>query len=63
MADIDIGEPVDLTLASGEQVQVVRIGSAIGLGVAASGNAAMATLYPAEAIRLAAELTRAAAAL
>jgi hypothetical protein len=67
MTDIHYGEPVDITTASGDDIQVVRIGSAIGLGVAsglgvpAGRWAAMATLYPAEALRVAAELTRAAA--
>jgi hypothetical protein len=63
---IGYGEPADLTTASGDDVQVIRIGSAIGLGVASglgvpTGRwAAMATLYPAEARRIAAELIRAA---
>jgi hypothetical protein len=72
MTDIDYGEPADIATASGDDIQVIRIGSAIGLGVATglgvaevtggadSRWAAMATLYPAEARRIAAELIRAA---
>jgi hypothetical protein len=58
---IDPSEPAQITLESGEEVEVVRIGATIGLGVVAHGFAAMATLYPAEAARIAAELARAAA--
>jgi hypothetical protein len=62
MSEIDYGEPADLTTAIGDEVQVIRLGSVVGLGIATHGDggAAMATLFPAEARRIAAELTRAA---
>jgi hypothetical protein len=58
---IDPSEPAQITLASGEEVEVIRIGATIGLGAASSEGAVMVTLYPAEAARIAAELARAAA--
>ena len=59
-SDIHPGEPVDLTTAIGDQIQVIRLGSVVGLGIATHGDggAAMATVWPAEARRIAAELTR-----
>ncbi len=57
-ATMTIGPATDLTLASGEQVQVIRLGDSIGLGVATGDGAAMGTLSPAEARRIAAELVR-----
>jgi hypothetical protein len=52
-----IGEPVTVTLASGDQAEVIRLGAAIGLGIATGDGAAMGTLTREEAQRLAAELT------
>jgi hypothetical protein len=61
MTDIHPGEPVGITTAIGDEIEVVRLGAVVGLGVATRDGAAMATVWPAEARRIAAELTRAAA--
>jgi hypothetical protein len=62
MDDINPGWPAAFTTESGEEVEVVLIdGATIGLGAANSDGAAMITLYPAEAVRIATELIRAAA--
>jgi hypothetical protein len=60
MADTFHGEPMDITTALGDQVQVIRLGRAIGLGAirAADDDAAMATLTPDEARQVAGELVR-----
>jgi hypothetical protein len=55
-----IGTPTQLTLASGDQAEVIRLGDQIGLGIATGDGAAMGTLSLAEARRLAAGLTAAA---
>jgi hypothetical protein len=58
MTDVPHGDPVDLDLAIGDQIEVIRLGAVVGLGVATSDGAAMATVFPAEARRIAAELVR-----
>jgi hypothetical protein len=58
MADIHYGESVDLTTAIGDEIQLIRLGAVVGLGIATRDGAAMATVFPAEARRIAAELTR-----
>lgn len=58
MTELIPGEPVDLTTAIGDEIQLIRLGSVDGLGIATRDGAVMATVFPAEARRIAAELTR-----
>jgi hypothetical protein len=59
MTAIIPGEPVDFTTAIGDEIQLIRLGAVVGIGVATHDDeAAMATVWPAEARRIAAELIR-----
>lgn len=42
----------------GDKIQLIRLGSVVGLGIASRDGAAMATVFPGEAGRIAAELVR-----
>lgn len=58
MRDTFHGEPLDLATSAGDQVQVIKLGRAIGFGVANGDGAAMATLTPDEARSVAGEMVR-----
>jgi hypothetical protein len=58
MTAIIPGEPANLTTDLGDRIEVIRLGAVVGLGVVTRDGAAMATVFPAEARRLAAELVR-----
>jgi hypothetical protein len=58
MADTFHGEPLDVATAAGDQVEVIRLGRAIALGVANGEDAVMGTLTPDEARQIAGELIR-----
>lgn len=53
-----IGTPADFPTAIRDEVQVIRLGAVVGLGIAARDGAEMTTLLPAEARRIGEELIR-----
>jgi hypothetical protein len=53
-----IGTPADFPTAIGDQLQVIRLGAVVGLGIACDGEAIMTTMFPAEAKALGEELIR-----
>ena len=57
----DPGEPAGITTAICDQIEVIRLGAVVGLGVATRDGAAMATVWSAEARRIGEELIRLAA--
>jgi hypothetical protein len=58
MAGTFHGEPLDMATAAGDRIEVIRLGRAIGFGVANGEGAVMGTLTPDEGRRIAFEMIR-----